>query len=130
MKHNPISFNVVRQALAWGNLPQPSLNNDASGFDPDVDENWAVYIAEWPIPAIEKCFSDDKRPHGWNIMLWLRLTVNSCLCEDINFLSAHLDFKRDMVVARLKVIMPSNDDGYEEMLDQIEQEGGLAWLTN
>jgi hypothetical protein len=78
----PISFNVIRQALEWHGFPVPILRQ-VSLSDLDPDAVWAEYVATWTpeqVDAIPCTEPDFPIPPALTLFID---RLQACFCEDI-----------------------------------------------
>lgn len=80
--YQPISFNVIRQALEWHNFPVPTIRQLSFHDMPD-QEIIAEYYARWTTADVVKVTGMSP---GWQAM-YARIIfteqLRQCFCEDI-----------------------------------------------
>jgi len=90
----PISFNVIRQALVWHGFPVPKLRQ-MSFYDYSSEEITAEYFALW---TKEQFFQVLHPGHPEYMIGDDRLflaKVQECFCEDVGVHYAYSDLYRD-----------------------------------
>lgn len=96
----PISMNVIRQALDWHGFPVPTLRELSYSDDSDGDIT-AEYQAVWALDRIIEGEHDiPVSPVGVIVADFIR-DLRGCFCEDVAVVDAHMDPLRD----ELKVLL-------------------------
>jgi len=80
--YQPISFNVIRQALEWHGLPVPTLRQ-LSHFNYDPDNVSAEYLATWTAEQLRQRFGmAELNAVPWQAPVFVQ-QVRNCFCEDV-----------------------------------------------
>lgn len=98
----PISFNVIRQALAWHNLPVPTLRQ-LSLYDGYGDNVSAEYLALWAAEALETRWFGVPREDGDYYYTVMLNHLRDCFCDDIHMTELHWDPVNQRLAALLYV---------------------------
>lgn len=107
MSYNPISFNVIRQALTWQHIPPPQLTKLSSYKLPDGTMT-SVYRAVWDYKAIVSWAGYKFNPDGYELTYFCH-AVSSSFCEDITCLGWGYNDKRQQMAIDLHVRAPKRD---------------------
>lgn len=78
----PISFNVIRQALEWHGVPVPKLRM-LSFSDYDQDLITAEYRASWAFDDLANAGMGVTMPNGGLFLADFASLVRGCFCEDV-----------------------------------------------
>jgi hypothetical protein len=98
----PISFNVIRQALEWHGFPVPKLRQ-LSLDDHDPDFVTAEYVATWtPEQANAIPCSEPDFPIGPTLTLFID-KLQACFCHDVQVHSVERSEPGDNIVAFIYV---------------------------
>lgn len=86
----PISFNVIRQALDWHGFPVPALRQ-LSFYDFFTDFISAEYIATWTMDQVEGVCHGLPSQDGSYYYVQFKNALSECFCEDIAVTELHWD---------------------------------------
>ena len=88
--YQPISFNVIRQALAWHGLPVPTLRQ-LSFYSYDPDNVMAEYVATWDTEQLRQLFGMAIiLANAWFVPVFVK-RISECFCEDVTIFDAAFD---------------------------------------
>jgi len=92
--YQPISFNVIRQALEWHALPVPTLRQ-LSFFSYDPDNVMAEYLATWTHAQVSEC-TGYRTDHAQSYVFSQFLDrLHNCFCEDVTIFHGGLSPIKD-----------------------------------
>lgn len=96
--YQPISFNVIRQALEWHGLPVPTLRQ-LSYRDQEPGEWTAEYLAMWSMDRLVEYMSSSPVPPYDVLTGEFVNRLRECFCADIDVVDAHINpLRNDLVV--------------------------------
>jgi hypothetical protein len=88
--YQPISFNVIRQALDWHRFPVPALRQ-LSFFDSDPEQVTAEYLATWTaVQMLQQRGRASGPPTRITQVLFME-ALTACFCEDVTAIDAYYD---------------------------------------
>lgn len=88
--YQPISFNVIRQALEWHRFPVPALRQ-LSFFDNDPEQVTAEYLATWTLEQALKAVTPHTIWHERGTQIRFMQKLKECFCEDVTAVDAYFD---------------------------------------
>lgn len=96
--YQPISFNVIRQALNWHGFPVPTLRQ-LSLNDHDLNFIWAEYRATWTEEQAVSVIADYP-DEDWTLACKnFNFHLAKCFCEDVEVMNAEFHpLKRHLTV--------------------------------
>ena len=114
----PISFNVIRQALEWHGVPIPKLRQ-LSLDDSDPDFIVGEYMATWAEEQFVAVLHPDKPGYQIGDMLNFTHKVRECFCEDIKVFAQESELWECGVRLLLYVAVPRTTLAWWECFDAI-----------
>ena|ERR1700693_3832980 len=81
MTYNPISFNVIRQALSWANVPDCTISArppDVEMLDGSLRKSYFIEFAVDSVARWLRRYADNSLDHAE-----FRHAVAGCFCDDI-----------------------------------------------
>lgn len=94
----PISFNVIRQALTWHGFPVPTLRLLSSAVFEDSPVIVAEYRAEWRYAQFDE-LKDGALYNGWQALHYIEQNLQECFCSDVQVRELRADEDLLMYVA-------------------------------
>ena len=107
MSYNPISFDVIRQALSWSNLPTPTLTKVSSYKLPDGTQT-AIYRAIWSYESVYLWSKPEDKFTVVELKAFIEAVTNS-FCEDITCLQWGWDDVSQSMAIDLHVRVPKRE---------------------
>jgi hypothetical protein len=105
----PISFNVVRQAIQWSDLPLPTKIRMLSSFKWPDGSTSGEYVLTWDGVAVREA-TDWKALHdGSDADVWFRYWLQQCFCSDIQVVRTWCDPQHDLYKAELYAKCSTHD---------------------
>jgi len=113
--YQPISFNVIRQALAWHGFPVPQLRQ--LSYSPANEDGLATaeYLATWGHSLIDAHYAM-KLPHGGSRAQIIYHDLMDCFMDDIQVLSVGYAFESQCYTALLYVTVTVQIGLWGEMM--------------
>lgn len=88
--YQPISFNVIRQALDWHKMPIPTLR-ELSYYDCFTDFISAEYLCVWTDEQLRQ-FAPTKLLHDGSYAYTVFANqLRECFCDDVKVVELHFD---------------------------------------
>jgi len=113
--YQPISFNVIRQALEWHGLPVPTLRQ-LSYWTYDPHELSAEYVATWSAEQLRQRFVISLLASiHWQLPVFVQ-QLRECFCDDIRLFDPEYDYIKEefrvilYVTISREVIAAANGD--------------------
>jgi hypothetical protein len=115
----PISFNVIRQALEWHGLPVPKLRQ-LSLNDHDPDCVTGEYVASWPLTSVISVNNDYPDETYCLAVASFIHKLRSCFCQDIEIADGVPDVQGGIVTALIYVRVARGLLFWADLLDEIQ----------
>lgn len=98
----PISFNVIQQAIQWHGLPTPGLQTlSISGMDREAMR--AEYEAVWPEHVIPQRYFGPQVPEWYDGVAHFKGDLQDCFCEDVHVVNCRWDDLKQQMIAVLYI---------------------------
>lgn len=114
----PISFNVIRQALEWHGFPVPKLRQ-LSLNDHDPDFVTAEYVAHWTAQQVQRVTGYPPGSQATYAEGEMGARLRQCFCEDVQVADPVNDPVAHMMTALIYVRVPRDLLYWAHLLEEI-----------
>jgi len=116
--YQPISFNVIRQALEWHGFPVPTLRQ-LSFYDFWDDFVSAEYLATWGPSLTAKVTGSSPERDGSYHYAVFAVRLRDCFAEDVTITDLHVNSHNLEMTALIYVKIPKGLAMWERMVEQL-----------
>lgn len=107
--YKPISFNVVKQAIAWSDLPAPTAIRMLSSFKWPDGSTSGEYMLTFDGAAVRAATDRGLLSDGSAADSQMRHFLSQCFCSDIQVVRTWCDPAHDLWKAELYAKMSAHD---------------------
>jgi len=112
--YKPISFNVIRQALAWGENPEPLKIRVLSSFKWPNGDTSAEYVLTFDGAQVRACTDYGALFENSAADSMMRFRVQESFCKDITLTRTWVDAAHDLWHCEIYCRISGNPHGWEQ----------------